>query len=644
MSFSLPKTRQAATALGMIGALTAFSGTAFAAADTLKTVDLGSVAERAGDQTISVTVALKLNNLAGAEALMSRLATQGDPLYQKFLTPEQVQAQFGPAEADVDKVIASLRLSGLTVERTGSTTLKATGSTSTMERVFQTSLHQFLAASAGKGASYTFRAPLGTPVVPTEIAPLVQAVVGLSTQPVFHSHFRQAPTNLGGVAIQRKKGGAPAPGNAPGFLTVTDFAALYDVQPLYNQGVSGKGQTLAIVTLANFTPSDVFTYWNSLNLKVDPNRLTVDNIDGGPGAPSDASGSDETTLDVEQSGGIAPGAKIIVYQAPNTSQGFLDAFAAAIQSNKAESISTSWGEWEFFDNLANSPVTDPFSGETVSALQATHELFVEAALQGQSLFAAAGDCGAYDVFDEVPAGFTTPLSVDYPGSDTAMTSAGGTTLPGMQSFTTPTGTVTVNVPTERVWGWDYLEPLCTALGLDPVSCGIFPVGGGGGVSVFFSIPLYQFGIAGTQVSQPGQTLIDDTQTPPETIFKLPARFAGRNVPDLSFNADPETGYVLDYTSDVHGFSVETFGGGTSFVAPQLNGVTALLNQNAGHRLGLLNIPLYTLSRLGLATQGPVPVLNNIAAGDNWFYSGRKGYSPAAGLGTLNVSNLARVTR
>jgi subtilase family serine protease len=65
--------------------------------------------------------------------------------------------------------------------------------------------------------------------------------------------------------------------------------------------------------------------------------LTVVNIDGGPGPPSDTSGSSETTLDVEQSGGIAPGANTVVYQAPNTDQGFLDAFAAAIQSNKAAS-------------------------------------------------------------------------------------------------------------------------------------------------------------------------------------------------------------------------------------------------------------------------------------------------------------------
>src|SRR5208282_2200952 len=101
-------------------------------------------------------------------------------------------------------------------------------------------------------------------------------------------------------------------------------------------------------------------------------RVSIVNVDGGPGAPSDASGSLETTIDTEQSGGIAPGAKIIVYQAPNTNQGFADIFAAAVDANEAETLSMSWGSWEWFDNLENSPVTDPITGKTVSALQAAH--------------------------------------------------------------------------------------------------------------------------------------------------------------------------------------------------------------------------------------------------------------------------------
>jgi hypothetical protein len=68
------------------------------------------------------------------------------------------------------------------------------------------------------------------------------------------------------------------------------------------------------------------------------------------------------------------------------------------------------------------------------------------------------------------------------------------------------------------------------------------------------------------------------------------------VPGVSFNADPNTGYVVFYTSDVHRCEVQTFTGGTSFVAPKLNGITALLVQNADHRLGFLNPTLYGLAR------------------------------------------------
>ena len=158
-----------------------------------------------------------------------------------------------------------------------------------------------------------------------------------------------------------------------------------------------------------------------------------------------------------------------------------------------ESISTSWGSWEWENNLANAPVTDPLSGKTFSFLRAAHELFVKAAVQGQSMFAAAGDQGAYDVFGEldnngvpiVPPNYTVPLSVDYPASDPAITAGGGTTLAGAQTYTTSVGSVVIDIPEERVWGWDYLVPLCNALGLSPIDCGIYPTGGGGGVSVFF---------------------------------------------------------------------------------------------------------------------------------------------------------------
>jgi kumamolisin len=639
MRVTINRTCIATAILGILGASTTLAGTASQA------VDVGSLNGAQASQSISVTIALKLSDLSGAESMMQRLVTPGDAMYGKFLTPAQVEAQFGPNESDVARVIAELTASGLAVERTTSTTLTATGKAATLEQAFHTSLHQFVMPATAKHASFTFRAAKTAPVVPASIASAVRGVIGLNNNPVFSPHLKSAPAMLGGSPVARIPGSTSGVDTESGQLTVKDFATLYDVNPLYAKGVTGKGRTVGIVTLANFTPSDVFAYWSALNLKVNANRLTVINIDGGPGKPSDASGSDETTLDVEQSGGIAPGANIIVYQSPNTDQGFLDAFARAVHDNKADSFSTSWGEWEFFDSTAGgNQVTDVFSRETVSSLQALHEVLVVAALQGQTTFAAAGDCGAYDVFDEVAANFSTPLSVDNPASDSAIVAAGGTTLPGLQEFTLDDGsTFSVNVPTERVWGWDYLIPLCNALGLDPISCGIYPVGGGGGVSVFFSLPLYQFGIFGTQLSQPNQSFVDNSTSPPTVDFALPAHFFGRNVPDVSFNADPDTGYSIFYTSNRHGFEVETFIGGTSFVSPQLNGVTALLAQNAGHRLGLLNVQLYNLARLGL-TQGRHAVINTISTGDNWFYKARDGYSPAVGLGTIDVFKLSEVTR
>jgi subtilase family serine protease len=465
--------------------------------------------------------------------------------------------------------------------------------------------------------------------------------------------MHRASEHLNQAKIKVTPATGSSTGNEPGLLTVTDFANQYNVTPLYGKGISGKGKTVGIVTLASFTPSDAFAYWSAVGLTVDPNRITVVNIDGGAGAPSDASGSDETTLDVEQSGGVAPGAKIIVYVAPNTNQAFVDAFAEAVESNKVDTLSTSWGEWEWFDNLENSPVADPNTGRTVSSLRAMDELFLQAALQGQSLFASAGDAGAYDAndgvdnngFPFVPPYYSLALSVDFPASSPYITAAGGTTLPGTQTFTLPGGlpNFSVTIKNERVWSWDYLNPLCAELGYDPISCGIFPVGGGGGVSVEFPTPFYQAFTSGVQRSQPGQSFITYTTTPPTDYFDLPAHYPGRNLPDISANADPDTGYIIYYTSDQNGPEILTFIGGTSFVAPQLNGVTSLFNQYSRGRVGLLNLPAYLLADIG-GYRGPNAPLVAIKYGNNDFYTGSNGYNPGAGLGVLNVYNFAQAIR
>jgi subtilase family serine protease len=648
MKFSLLMAGVAAVSLGVVGpASTHAFGAARTAPDLSRATDQGALVDLgAGEAPMTVTLPLNLRNLAGAEAMMIRVATPGDALYHQFLTPDQFRTAFGPDEAEVARAVSVLRLSGLSAERTTSTTLSVSGSVAAMQRVFQTELHQFNVPAGERSAAVTFQAPVVKPTVPEAIASVVQTVVGLDDVPAFTSNMMQAPSAFGGVPAQALPGNAST-GTPFGVLTVTDFAKLYDVEPIYAKGVTGAGRTVAVVTLASFTPSDVFTYWADLGLKVNPDRISIVNVDGGPGAPSDASGSDETTLDVEQSGGIAPGADIIVYQAPNKTQSFLDDFAQAVEDNQADSISTSFGTWEFRDSAQNNRmVTDAFNGMTESALQGFHNVFVQAALQGQSVFAAAGDSGAFDTvrgFGDV--NFTDPLSVDYPGSDSAISAAGGTTLPGTQILpTSATASIEITVATERVWGWDYLEPFCTAIGETLAECGIFSVGGGGGVSSFFDVPFYQKAFPGVQLSQPNQSFIQEDVTPPDDIFDLPANFAGRNVPDFVYNADPETGYEIVYTSNVNGFETLTFIGGTSFVAPQLNGVTALLGQNAHARFGLLNVPLYALARTGLTGLGPFPLIVPITTGDNWFYTGRNGFSPAGGLGKIQVNNLSEILR
>jgi subtilase family serine protease len=629
-----------------VGALLAVSGAALAGTPfptkhTPAPLDLGALAPAEETSDISVTLPLKLRNLEDAQALLQSISDRSSANFHQFLTTQEFKAKFGPSDDDVGAITAYFAAHDLTAVRAGTTTLRVTGKLAAMERVFQVTLHQYEVPAQANAEAYRFRAPTSTPKVPAEVSALVQGVVGLNTRPKFFPHnikVAAAAPPLSGIKETGKSSGLI---NPFGSLTVADFAKYYDVLPLQAKNITGEGRTMAIVTLAGFTPSDVFKYWKSLGLKVSSNRLTVINVDGGPGAPSDASGSDETTLDVEQSGGIAPGAAIRVYQAPNTDQAFLDAFVHAIDTNKADSISTSWGEWEWYDDVANGPVTDPYTGKSVSGLKALHEVLLQAALQGQSVFAAAGDAGAYDANDQAtPPDYSLALSVDNPASDSFITAAGGTTLAGPQSFALPKGTFNVTISHERVWSWDYLVPLCTDLGYDPIACGIFPVGGGGGVSFEYGLPFYQEGVVGIQKTQPDQVFIDEDTVPPSTVLDLPAHYAGRNVPDVSFNADPDTGYVVFYTSDKTGYSESTFWGGTSFVAPQLNGVVGLIGQYVHGRLGLFNVPLYQLVKSGEAYSGKAAPLNVIKYGNNDYYYGRDGYGPAAGVGTLDVANFA----
>jgi len=636
-------------AAALIGAgSAAFAGTPYPHAGMPAAQDTGALALARGAAPITVTVALKLRDAEQLEQLVQAMHTPGSAQFRQFISPQQFHVRFDPSAATVTEAVAHFQRAGLSATLESGFMLKVSGSPQAIDQAFQVQLHAYDVAAQGHSPGYRFHAPVGEPAIASaSVAANVQAIFGLDNSPHYRPHLRKSSDSKLAAArlspdLRARALPSASGGNPPGDWTVADLAQYYNIQPLYDSNIHGEGRTLGIVTLASFTASDAFAYWNALGLATDPKRIKVVDVDGGPGAPSDDSGSDETTLDVQQSGGVAPGAKIVVYQAPNTDQGFVDAFAKAINDNAVDSLSSSWGLWEWFDTQSDVSVGQGPRKRTVDVLHAYNALFLQAAAQGQSLFASSGDDGAYDVNNANVAplpSYTKTLSVDAPAASAWITAAGGTTLPGDQTYLG--GTYTVKIPAERIWGWDYLVPVCAKIGLDPVGCGIFPVGAGGGVSSYVPMPFYQYVVSGTQTTEPGQTLIDETTTPPTTIVALPSHFRGRNLPDVSLNADPQTGYVVLYTSSVDGFQTYDFYGGTSFVAPQLNGIAALVGQRVRGRLGLLNVPLYAMAATPLGYAGPYAPLRDIKAGNNWFYSARTGYEPGAGVGTLDVANFAR---
>jgi kumamolisin len=630
-----------ALATSLAVALASFSSIS-PAATVQPNVDMGMAAS---NQTTTVTLTLKLHNQPALEQYVQDTVTPGSAHFQQFLTTSQFASQYGATPAEIAQVQKFLTQKGLASQVLDNhMNIRATGTLAQFGAAFGTPIHSYVSTKSGQH----FHRPVSTVLLPSSVANLVVATSGLSNENKYLSHRVKAidvsgtPTNPGAktklataslAQAASASSGNPTATGVPGSYTVGDVANFYNINPLYKAGITGKGSTLAIVTLSNFYPADAQTYWTGIGLTTKPNRITQVHVDGGSVIDD---GSGETALDVEQSGGLAPDANIIVYDAPNAGNGFVDAFAQAVSDNKADSISTSWGGPEIFNfaalNVDGAKVTDT---SDAGDLQAFHQIFMEAAAQGQSLFAASGDSGAYDTVRALgvgttPGNYTAPLTVDSPASDPYITAAGGTTRPFTYSFR---GGPTASLTQESVWGWDYIQNYFdTNIGTGIVD--LFSVGGGGGVSVYWKAPFYQAFTSGIRTSETKQVLsYNDPDAGPTTLLKLPARFAGRNVPDISLNADPETGYTVVSTYD--GGVIEE--GGTSFVAPQLNGISALLRQSTHHRIGLWNPQVYAMQNI--FGYGKYTPFTDIRQGDNWFYQGKHGYEPGAGIGVLDVTNL-----
>jgi kumamolisin len=619
----------AASSPGTPGRVAVPQGIGAAALNGAKT--LGPAA--AGD-TEQVSFILRTRN---ATVLRNRVGSRAPAL-----SVSQFAREFGQTNAAIAPLVAFLKANGIkaTVDadhldvQTSGTVAAYNQALGVTQSEFQQAAIPARGEQRGR-AAVQFHGTTQPTTLPAPVAPIVLSVLGLTDYPTGFSNAVRTPRLAGGVKPAAVQTGNRTPAN---------FASQYGLTPLLRAGHTGQGQTIGIVTLASMKASDATHFWSSvLKIKTKPGRLTLANLDGGAGAVTAANGSDETTLDVEQSGAIAPNASIVVYQAPNTDAGFIDAFATAASQNRASAVSTSWGESETF--VAASVAQQK---ESATYAQAFDEMFMELAAQGQSTFSAAGDAGAYDASDDLG---TTNLAVDEPASSPWITAAGGTTLPG--TIDVAQG-VSATIGHQRAWGWDWLWPLWQQLGAPSEDAFILAgnvAGGGGGYSTVEARPGYQTRYLNVGAFNAVEYLTPDTITS-TTGLSLPSTWdlnptptvssgtgTGRAVPDLSADADPFTGYE-EYFTGFSGNPLEGGWGGTSFVAPQLAGAAAVINSYLHHRAGFWNPAIY---RFAAGKSSPFTPLASVGtSNDNLFFTGKAGdrYNPATGLGVPNLAKLA----
>lgn len=600
-------------------------------------------------------------------------ANAGRDLGTNFMSVKQFASQYGANPRFVTQLetyLAKFGLKDFTLYPDG-LDLKAVGTTTEVNKAFgvQEETYQVPGVAAKHGMqsvrAQRVYAPSHKAMMPKRLVQTIVAILGLTNYAPWvtqTAHATTAPNTKSSTMCQALTG-LPNACNTP-----SNFASMYNLQGLYKRGDRGQGQTLGIVTLAALDQTAPQHFWTTvMHLAPTGRTVKVVTVDGGPGAPTTAAGTGETDLDVEQSGGLAPAANVRVYQAPNTTAGFADAFYTAASQNLAGSVSCSWGESEAVINAFGAAgfISPGYQ-------QAFDEAFAEMAVQGQSLFIASGDSGAY-ADNRTTGGEWTTLGVGSPASSPYATAAGGTTLPwfGTATFTFGAGGGTnlvsahVEVGAQRAWGWDYLVQALSKTNHIPFATLApgFIIGSTGGYSSLEAMPAYQRAVPGithstdTQYFTPTKTETAGT-TPFGAYYGLKnykvvttvsvnptpgtsySSGSGRAVPDLSADADPFTGYLLYNPSAATGKTLQGGWGGTSFVAPQLNGSNTVMESAVGHRIGFWNPAIYSFA---MRSNSPFRPLDTTGTtNDNWYYTGQPGaiYNPATGLGIPDLTKLA----
>jgi kumamolisin len=384
---------------------------------------------------------------------------------RKFLSREDFAARYGAAQEDLDRVAEFARSHGLSLVESSSPrrTVVVSGTVEQLSRAFAVKLSHY------ESSTQKYRGREGYVHVPAKLAGVIEAVFGLDNRRMAKPLFRHSANT---VKSKRRRKVHLVP------LTPPQVAKLYDFPP---PSENLSEQTVGLLEFGGgYHPRDIQAFF--LQLRLSPPILTNVGVDGAKNAP----GSDtdaEVALDIDVAGSVASGAKIAVYFAPWTEQGWVDAVTTAIHdaANKPSVLSISWGwpEFETADALTWSP----------AAIDAVSTAFQEAAVLGVTVFAASGDDGTNCQIGDGKA------HVLYPASDPWVTACGGTIIKNVSGSSFKQATWNDNGAT------------------------------GGGISYAFPLPSWQ-----NDIGVPSSANDDGRQ--------------GRGIPDVSGNADPGSGYTL----------------------------------------------------------------------------------------------------
>ena len=371
----------------------------------------------APERSLNLYVALEPRDPAGLEAFAEEVSTPGSASYGQYVSVPEFAARFGPTAAQVATVRDALLARGLQVgEPTANAlSLPVSATAAEAEAAFGVALERVKTAD-GRVAY----ANLSAPQVPAAAAPYVAGVIGLDNLDVPESapdaraantaepQGQEAPAAPAATSPLLAAGtspltGGPQPCSAAlqvrsevGGYTADQIASAYDLSGFYGAGDFGAGQTIALLELEPFLPADVALYQSCYG--TDATVETVD-VEGGP-EPYERGDGAEAELDIEQLIGLAPAAKIVVYQGPN--QASVPILSTFVGEDAAKVMSSSWGLCEKFTER--------------SEMAAFHTLLEEAAAQGQSFFVASGDAGSTDCYQSQGVHDKT-IQVDFPASD-----------------------------------------------------------------------------------------------------------------------------------------------------------------------------------------------------------------------------------